>query len=148
MHAVGAQRAHEVDAVLDQEGDIALLRRRPQPLDGSADRVVSEAGRAAQQQAGDIPRRDRLGKGGRESLGIRFAGQTRRCEIESRCGRGQVAIRGRALESYRRDRTTESFISVIPANAGIQKHRPVGMDAGFRRHDSTGLAVPITTTTL
>jgi len=26
---------------------------------------------------------------------------------------------------------------VIPAKAGIHRHRPVDMDAGFRRHDKS-----------
>src|SRR5882672_1629861 len=34
-----------------------------------------------------------------------------------------------------------SFV-VIPATAGIHKHRPVTMDAGFSRHDSRGFGVP------
>jgi hypothetical protein len=45
MHAVGAHGPHEIDAVLDQEGDIACLRQRLQALDGRADRTVIEARR-------------------------------------------------------------------------------------------------------
>jgi hypothetical protein len=62
MHAVGAHGARELDAILDQKGDIVLLRQRPQSLDGRADRAVIEARRTAQQEAGDIRRRDRFGK--------------------------------------------------------------------------------------
>ena len=38
-----------------------------------------------------------------------------------------------------------SFI-VIPAKAGIHTHRPVIMDAGFRRHDSEGGEVTVIAT--
>lgn len=103
MHAVGAHGAHQIDAVLDQEGDIAFLRRRPQPLGGGADRGVIEAGRRAQQQTGDVPRRDRLAKRCCKALAVPFAGQARGREVEPRRGRRQETTRGRALAAALED---------------------------------------------
>src|SRR5262249_18271891 len=43
-----------------------------------------------------------------------------------------------ALEQFFCDWNHSLSFIVMPAKAGIHKHKPVIMDAGFRRHDSQG----------
>jgi len=45
------------------------------------------------------------------------------------------------LEQFSCDWNHSLCFIVIPAKAGIHKHKPVIMDAGFRRHDSQGFDV-------
>jgi hypothetical protein len=93
MHAIGARSPHEIDAVLDQDGDIAVPRRRPQALDGGPDRVVGKARRRAQQQAGHVGHRDRRGESARQALALADLGEARRSQVESRGSRRQGSAR-------------------------------------------------------